>query len=102
MLIVLDYHLPFASLFKQSNNFQEHLSLTKNQLEKLYGELTELNCLRTLNIRDNNIKTSGIPAELFHLEELTTLDISKNNLREIPEGLERARSLLNLNLSNNQ
>lgn len=24
----------------------EHLSLTRNNLEKLYGELTELNCLR--------------------------------------------------------
>ena len=82
--------------------FQEHLSLTNNQLERLYGELTELACLRTLNIRQNNIKSSGIPAELFYLEELTTLDLSKNNLREIPEGLEKARSLLNLNLSYNQ
>ncbi|XP_014203802.1 protein flightless-1 isoform X1 [Copidosoma floridanum] len=79
----------------------EHLSLTRNHLERLFGELTELGCLRTLNIRNNNIKSSGIPAELFHLEELTTLDISNNNLREIPEGLERARSLLNLNLSHN-
>ncbi|XP_011308907.1 protein flightless-1 [Fopius arisanus] len=79
----------------------EHLSLVKNNLERLYGELTELNCLRTLNIRHNNVKTSGIPAELFHLEELTTLDLSHNNLKEIPEGLERARSLLNLNLSHN-
>lgn len=81
---------------------QEHLSLVKNKLERLYGELTELGCLRTLNIRHNNIKSSGIPAELFHLEELTTLDLSHNNLKEIPEGLERARSLLNLNLSHNQ
>lgn len=79
----------------------EHLSLVKNKLERLYGELTELGCLRTLNIRHNNIKTSGIPAELFHLEELTTLDLSHNNLKEVPEGLERARSLLNLNLSHN-
>ncbi|KAK0089106.1 hypothetical protein PV325_009137 [Microctonus aethiopoides] len=79
----------------------EHLSLVKNGLERLYGELTELGCLRTLNIRHNNIKTSGIPAELFHLEELTTLDLSHNNLKEIPEGLEKARSLLNLNLSHN-
>lgn len=71
-------------------------------MERLYGELTELGCLRTLNIRHNNIKSSGIPAELFHLEELTTLDLSHNNLKEIPEGLERARSLLNLNLSHNQ
>lgn len=74
----------------------------KNKLERLYGELTELGCLRTLNIRHNNIKSSGIPAELFHLEELTTLDLSHNNLKEVPEGLERARSLLNLNLSHNQ
>ncbi|CAK9822912.1 Protein flightless-1 [Anthophora retusa] len=79
----------------------EHLSLVKNKLERLYGELTELCCLRTLNIRRNNIKSSGIPAELFHLEELTTLDLSHNNLKEVPEGLERARSLLNLNLSHN-
>ncbi|XP_015604382.1 protein flightless-1 [Cephus cinctus] len=79
----------------------EHLSLVKNKLERLYGELTELSCLRTLNIRHNNIKTSGIPAELFHLEELTTLDLSHNNLKEVPEGFERARSLLNLNLSHN-
>ncbi|XP_016913236.2 protein flightless-1 isoform X1 [Apis cerana] len=79
----------------------EHLSLVKNKLERLYGELTELCCLRTLNIRRNNIKSSGIPAELFHLEELTTLDLSHNNLKEVPEGLERARSLLNLNLSYN-
>jgi len=82
--------------------YQEHLSLVKNKLERLYGELTELGCLRTLNIRHNNIKSSGIPAELFHLEELTTLDLSHNNLKEVPEGLERARSLLNLNLSHNQ
>ncbi|KOX75280.1 Protein flightless-1 [Melipona quadrifasciata] len=79
----------------------EHLSLVRNKVERLYGELTELCCLRTLNIRRNNVKSSGIPAELFHLEELTTLDLSCNNLKEVPEGLERARSLLNLNLSHN-
>ncbi|XP_012256387.1 protein flightless-1 isoform X2 [Athalia rosae] len=79
----------------------EHLSLVKNKLERLYGELTELGCLRTLNIRHNNIKSSGIPTELFHLEELTTLDLSHNNLKEVPEGLEKAKSLLNLNLSYN-
>nr|CAD7455146.1 unnamed protein product [Timema tahoe] len=79
----------------------EHLSLIRNDLERLYGELTELTCLRTLNIRHNRVKTSGIPAELFRLEELTTLDLSHNNMKEVPEGLERARSLLVLNLSHN-
>ncbi|XP_074112335.1 FLII actin remodeling protein isoform X2 [Cotesia typhae] len=80
----------------------EHLSLVKNNLERLYGELTDLGCLRSLNIRHNSLKTSGIPCELFNLEELTTLDLGYNNLKEVPEGLEKARSLLNLNLSHNQ
>ncbi|KAL9702468.1 hypothetical protein quinque_005986 [Culex quinquefasciatus] len=80
----------------------EHLSMKNNQLEKLYGELTDLTCLRSLNMRRNNIKSSGIPNELFDLEELTTLDLSHNKLKEVPEGLEKAKSLLVLNLSNNQ
>lgn len=82
--------------------FQENLSLKKNQLEKLFGELTELKCLRSLNVRHNKVKSSGIPAELFQLEELTTLDLSHNRLKEVPEGLEKAKSLLVLNLSNNK
>lgn len=80
----------------------EHLSLTKNKLEKLYGELTELNCLRTLNLRYNNIKSSGIPGELFQLEELTTLDLSHNHLKEVPDKLDKAKALLVLNLSYNR
>ncbi|XP_054268551.1 protein flightless-1 [Macrosteles quadrilineatus] len=79
----------------------EHLSLSHNALEKLFGELTELSSLRTLNIRYNRVKSSGIPAELFHLEDLTTLDLSHNVLKEVPQGLEHARSLLVLNLSHN-
>lgn len=79
----------------------EHLSLKNNQLEKLFGELTELTCLRSLNLRKNCIKSSGVPPELFHLEELTTLDLSHNKLKEVPEGLEKAKSLLVLNLSHN-
>ncbi len=84
------------------NTFQEHLSLKRNQLEKLHGELTELTSLRTLNVRQNNIKSSGVPPDLFQLEELTTLDFSRNNLKEVPEGLEKAHSLLVLNLSHNK
>ncbi|XP_045498777.1 protein flightless-1 [Colias croceus] len=80
----------------------ENLSLKKNDLEKLFGELTELKCLRSLNVRHNKVKSSGIPAELFHLEELTTLDLSHNRLKEVPEGLEKAKSLLVLNLSHNK
>lgn len=76
--------------------------MVQNDLERLYGELTELSSLRSLNIRRNKIKSSGIPAELFRNEELTTLDLSHNVLREVPEGLDHAKSILVLNLSNNK
>ena len=72
-----------------------------NALEKVYGELTQLPSLRSINLRHNCLRTSGLPAEVFNSEELTTLDLSHNKLKEVPEGLERARSLLSLNLSHN-
>lgn len=81
---------------------QENLSLKRNNLEKLFGELTELKCLRSLNVRHNHVKSSGIPAELFCLDDLTTLDLSHNRLKDVPEGLDKAKSLLVLNLSHNK
>jgi len=54
----------------------EFISLRRNNLEKVFGELTSLPCLRTINLRHNKIKSSGIPHELFDLEDLTTLDVS--------------------------
>lgn len=80
----------------------EHLSMKNNQLEKLFGQLSELGCLRSLNVRRNKLKSHAIPSDLFELEELTTLDLSHNRLKEVPEGLEKAKALLVLNLSNNQ
>lgn len=79
----------------------EHLSLKNNNLEKLYGAVTTLPCLRSLNVRRNKIKKSGVPRDLFEMDDLTMLDFSQNQLTEIPEGLEEAKSLLVLNLSNN-
>lgn len=80
----------------------EHISLRRNHLEKVFGELTTLPCLRTINLRHNKLKSSGIPPQMFELDDLTTLDLSWNNLRELPQGLDKARSLLVLNLSNNR
>ncbi|KAK7075215.1 hypothetical protein SK128_020054 [Halocaridina rubra] len=79
----------------------EHLSLKSNNIDKLYGAVTHLPCLRTLNVRHNKLKQSGVPSDLFQMEDLTTLDFSHNSLSEIPTGLEEAKSLLVLNLSNN-
>ena len=45
--------------------------------------------------------TNGLPPEMFESEELNTLDLSHNNLTEVPEGICRAKSLLVLNLAFN-
>lgn len=79
----------------------EHLSVKNNEIENLYG-VDQLQNLRCLNIRRNLIKSSGVPNELFNLFELTTLDLSHNKMKDVPEGLEKAKSLLVLNLSHNQ
>jgi Leucine-rich repeat (LRR) protein len=55
-----------------------------------------------LNLSKNKLKNSGIPSELFALEELTTVDLSHNELTSVPEGLDKAKNLLVLNLSHNK
>jgi Leucine-rich repeat (LRR) protein len=80
----------------------EHISLRRNELEKVFGELTSLPCLRTINLRYNKIKSSGVPPQIFELDDLTNLDLSYNNLKDLPQGLDKAKSLLVLNLSNNK
>ena len=81
---------------------QEHLSLKNNSLAKLSSGVTNLPCLRSLNARSNHLTHDGVSGNIFELEDLTTLDFSKNNLTAVPDGLENARSLLVLNLSENQ
>ncbi|XP_023344300.1 protein flightless-1 isoform X2 [Eurytemora carolleeae] len=80
----------------------EHLTIKRNNLESLSSQLSNMHCLRTLNLRYNNLTHTNIPVEVFENEELSTLDLSHNQLQQIPEGLLRCRSLLVLNLSHNQ
>ncbi|CAG2160446.1 unnamed protein product [Oppiella nova] len=79
----------------------ESLSLVRNNLVTLHGELASLPCLRYLSCRHNRIKNCGIPPELFHLDELLVLDLSFNDLREVPHDLDKSRGLLVLNISHN-
>ncbi|KAH8037300.1 hypothetical protein HPB51_009855 [Rhipicephalus microplus] len=80
----------------------ETLSLVRNNLVTLHGEVPQLPCLRSLNCRHNRLKNSGIPPDIFDLEDLFVVDLSYNDLREIPTNLEHARGLLVLNLAYNR
>lgn len=79
----------------------EQLTLMHNNLVTIHGEVTQMPCLRSLVARHNKIKSTGIPADLFMLEDLTVLDFSHNQLKEVPEQLDKTKSLLVLNLSHN-
>ncbi|UYV73642.1 FLII [Cordylochernes scorpioides] len=89
----------------------ESLSLVRNNLVTLHGEVPTLSCLRSINCRGNKLKNCGVPPELFNLDDLSVVnvapmctcvqDFSKNQLRKVPYGLEHARGILVLNISQN-
>ncbi|XP_053326968.1 protein flightless-1 homolog [Spea bombifrons] len=79
----------------------EHLSVSHNSLTTLHGELSTLPCLRAIVARANSLKNSGIPDEIFNLDDLSVLDLSYNQLTECPRELENAKNMLVLNLSHN-
>ncbi|XP_041473939.1 protein flightless-1 homolog [Lytechinus variegatus] len=82
-------------------NKLEHLHMSRNNLIQIHGDLPTMQCLRTLNLRHNKIRNSGIPNDIFILEDMTVVDFSHNQLSAIPEDMEKAKSLLVLNLSFN-
>uniref|UniRef100_G1SWT9 FLII actin remodeling protein n=1 Tax=Oryctolagus cuniculus TaxID=9986 RepID=G1SWT9_RABIT len=79
----------------------EHLSVSHNNLTTLHGELSSLPSLRAIVARANQLKNSGVPDDIFKLEDLSVLDLSHNQLTECPRELENARNMLVLNLSHN-
>ncbi|CAL9693740.1 unnamed protein product [Knipowitschia caucasica] len=79
----------------------EHLSVSHNSLTTLHGELSGLPNLRAVVARANNLKNSGVPDDIFQLDDLSVLDLSFNQLTEIPRDLENSRNMLVLNLSHN-
>ncbi|MCP9259008.1 Gelsolin [Dirofilaria immitis] len=79
----------------------EHLQMTCNTLSSVHGELSDLPRLRSVIVRHNQIKTSGIPTDIFRMKDLTIIDFSHNTLREVPPNLEYAKCAIVLNLSHN-
>uniref|UniRef100_H3D1R5 Protein flightless-1 homolog n=1 Tax=Tetraodon nigroviridis TaxID=99883 RepID=H3D1R5_TETNG len=80
----------------------EHLSVSHNSLTTLHGELSSLPNLRAVVARANSLKNSGVPDDIFQLDDLSVAeDLSYNQLTEIPRDLENSRNMLVLNLSHN-
>ncbi|XP_053425145.1 protein flightless-1 homolog isoform X4 [Nycticebus coucang] len=79
----------------------EHLSVSHNNLTTLHGELSSLPSLRAIVARANSLKNSGVPDDIFKLDDLSVLDLSYNQLTECPRELENAKNMLVLNLSHN-
>uniref|UniRef100_A0A8C1RQQ9 Leucine-rich repeat protein SHOC-2 n=1 Tax=Cyprinus carpio TaxID=7962 RepID=A0A8C1RQQ9_CYPCA len=59
------------------------------------------NDFKAVVARANNLKNSGVPDDIFQLDDLSVLDLSYNQLTEIPRDLENSRNMLVLNLSHN-
>jgi len=79
----------------------EHLQMARNKLANVHGELSDLPHLRSVIVRNNQIKTSGIPTDIFRMKDLTIIDFSHNSLRDVPANLEYAKCTIVLNLSHN-
>ncbi|XP_012520426.1 PREDICTED: protein flightless-1 homolog isoform X2 [Propithecus coquereli] len=79
----------------------EHLSVSHNNLTTLHGELSSLPSLRAIVARANSLKNSGVPDDIFKLDDLSVLDLSHNQLTECPRELENAKNMLVLNLGHN-
>uniref|UniRef100_A0A914W4B2 Gelsolin-like domain-containing protein n=1 Tax=Plectus sambesii TaxID=2011161 RepID=A0A914W4B2_9BILA len=79
----------------------EHLQMSRNALTSVHGELSDLPCLRSVIVRHNQVKTSGIPNDIFRMKDLTIIDFSHNSLREVPPNLEYAKGAIVLNLGHN-
>ncbi|PFX31861.1 Protein flightless-1-like [Stylophora pistillata] len=57
----------------------EHLSLKENNLASIHGDLSTLSHLRVINARKNQLKNSGIPADIFGLDDLLTITTPFSN-----------------------
>lgn len=82
----------------------EHLDLSHNQLtshwfdERLLTNLTEL---RLLDLSFNRLTVLGSPATLGALQQLESLSLQHNELRQVPDAIQSLRYLSSLDLSQN-
>lgn len=64
-------------------------------------QLPSLTALRSLQVRDTQRSVTNIPSSLEALLEVDEVDLSKNGLSRIPDGLFVLPTLRRLNMSDN-
>ncbi|MBC1239955.1 COR domain-containing protein [Nostoc sp. 2RC] len=80
---------------------QLKLDLSRNQLKTLPEEaLASLQQITSLDLSFNQLTT--LPEALASLQQLTSLNLSRNQLKTLPEAITRLQQLTYLNLSRNQ
>lgn len=80
----------------------QRLTVSKNNIEQLSGNwCADLKSLRVFNARKNRITDDSLPDNLFASPQLQVVDLSFNQLTQVPSGLSEVKSLLVLNLSDN-
>lgn len=47
--------------------------MSRNNLIQIHGDLPVLSCLRTLNVSHNKIRASGIPNDIFALDDINVV-----------------------------
>lgn len=76
----------------------KNLDVSGNELQLLPAELGELTLLQTINVNCN--KLTELPS-IANLENLSRLDVSHNQLSELPDGIYELEHLAEIHASNN-
>ena len=80
----------------------QSLTFARNNLMTMHGEMGRLCKLRYLNCRYNQLNDSAFPNDFFERNaDLLVVDLSHNQLKEVPPLMESSRKLLVLNLGHN-
>jgi Leucine-rich repeat (LRR) protein len=77
------------------------LVLADNQLTELPSSFAQLSRLRELNLSKNQLRTLPDKAGIWALTGLTNLQLADNHLRKLPAGLARLQHLVELDVSGN-
>lgn len=77
------------------------LVLAENQLAELPCSVSQLSALQSLNLSKNQLRSLPDKAGLWALSRLTSLQLADNHLRKLPGGLAKLQHLLELDVSGN-